>query len=211
MPSEHRSSLIGAAIMLIILAIFANRCSAAVATAGKRCGSKVCDPLDYCSPLHEQCVPCERICSVSNNNHDAQLCASECDGECKRDLRWCNIDNVSYSDTPHQSTCTSKALKTWLAPSDDCRPSRRSPSYCWRCWPPSLCWSTVSRQCAGCADTIVCRARGWRRCAPTTAAPASPHGRAHWHRSSWPTPIRTRRVRSCSGRRLPRLTCRWVL
>lgn len=74
--------MIAAAMMPILLATLANDCSAAVAAVGKRCGSKLCDPLDYCSPLHEQCVPCDRICSVSNN-YDAQLCASECDGKVK--------------------------------------------------------------------------------------------------------------------------------
>lgn len=54
--------------------------SAATVPMGRQCGSKQCGPLDYCSPLNDQCVSCERICTQPSHNYDEQQCASQCDG-----------------------------------------------------------------------------------------------------------------------------------
>lgn len=70
------------ALLLLLLDSGVVMVSAAAAMGAKQqCGSRICAPLDYCSPLHEQCEPCERICSATHN-YNGELCSTYCEREC---------------------------------------------------------------------------------------------------------------------------------
>lgn len=47
----------------------------------KRCGTKICDMVQYCSKFTNQCEPCDQVCNKLQHNYDVQQCEMECQGE----------------------------------------------------------------------------------------------------------------------------------
>ncbi|XP_044017758.1 protein grindelwald isoform X1 [Aphidius gifuensis] len=45
---------------------------------GVKCGQKKCTIMEYCSPYDQQCRPCSNICDTEDHNHQADLCAKDC-------------------------------------------------------------------------------------------------------------------------------------
>lgn len=48
---------------------------------GVKCGQKKCTIMEYCSPYDQQCRPCSSICDTEDHNHQAELCAKDCQGK----------------------------------------------------------------------------------------------------------------------------------
>lgn len=65
-------------IFAVCSALMAN---VAVALADKKCGSKVCGLLQYCSRIYNQCENCQTVCEASSHNYDSGICTNECQGE----------------------------------------------------------------------------------------------------------------------------------
>lgn len=63
-------------IAVIIPASIAGR----LAVTGKRCGTKVCDLLEYCSNFNTHCESCAGICEETSHNFDLNLCDDQCQG-----------------------------------------------------------------------------------------------------------------------------------
>lgn len=66
---------------VIIANVFiASLCSvkAALSPSGKRCGTTVCNILDYCSTLHNQCESCVAVCDDLSHNYDQDICIKDC-------------------------------------------------------------------------------------------------------------------------------------
>lgn len=64
---------------------------AALYASSKRCGTTVCDLLQYCSSFHNQCESCQTICQTESHNFDQELCASQCQGKSYDIMNYCDI------------------------------------------------------------------------------------------------------------------------
>lgn len=51
---------------------------AGLAVGGKKCGTKVCAPMEYCSNYSNHCESCANICE--GHSPDVHLCADQCQG-----------------------------------------------------------------------------------------------------------------------------------
>lgn len=65
---------------VIVIAVIMPASIAGLAVTGKRCGTKVCDLLEYCSNFNNHCESCANICEESSHNFDLNLCADQCQG-----------------------------------------------------------------------------------------------------------------------------------
>ncbi|XP_037048878.1 protein grindelwald [Bradysia coprophila] len=65
-------------VSVIVITILLPASIAGLAVTGARCGTKVCDPLQYCSNYTKHCDSCANICENSSHNLDLHLCADVC-------------------------------------------------------------------------------------------------------------------------------------
>lgn len=63
---------------VVVIAAIVPASIAGLAVTGKRCGTKTCDPLQYCSNYTYQCEGCADICEETMHNFDLHLCADQC-------------------------------------------------------------------------------------------------------------------------------------
>lgn len=68
-------------IIILIAVLMPASIDAAIAVTGKRCGTKVCDLLEYCSSFNNHCESCAAVCEESSHNFDLNLCADQCQGK----------------------------------------------------------------------------------------------------------------------------------
>lgn len=61
-----------------IFVVYIATLEAALSVSGKHCGSKICDLLEYCSNIHNQCETCETVCDNVSHNFDQEICTSQC-------------------------------------------------------------------------------------------------------------------------------------
>lgn len=66
--------------VVVVVTVILPTCIAGLAVSGKRCGTKECDLLEYCSNFTNHCDKCESICEKSSHNFDLNLCADQCQG-----------------------------------------------------------------------------------------------------------------------------------
>ncbi|KAJ6647843.1 hypothetical protein Bhyg_03066, partial [Pseudolycoriella hygida] len=65
-------------IVVIVFAVMLPSFIVGLSVTGKRCGTKVCDLLQYCSNFNKHCESCEHTCEESSHNFDLNLCADQC-------------------------------------------------------------------------------------------------------------------------------------
>lgn len=65
---------------------FAN---AANLQADKKCGTKTCSPLQYCSQIYTQCENCQTVCETTSHNYDSGICTNQCQGKPKYTNKYC--------------------------------------------------------------------------------------------------------------------------
>lgn len=70
-----------AALTVVAISAWLPAHTEAAALPNKRCGAQLCDLMDYCSPLHDRCEPCELVCNATNGHFDRQICNSNCESE----------------------------------------------------------------------------------------------------------------------------------
>lgn len=68
------------ATIIVIAVLMPASMTAGLAVTGKRCGTKVCDLLEYCSNFNKHCESCASICEESSHNFDLNLCDDQCQG-----------------------------------------------------------------------------------------------------------------------------------
>lgn len=52
--------------------------SEALSISGSRCGTTVCNALDYCASINKQCESCIAVCDDLSHNYDQDICVQQC-------------------------------------------------------------------------------------------------------------------------------------
>ncbi|XP_011865462.1 PREDICTED: uncharacterized protein LOC105560719 [Vollenhovia emeryi] len=63
---------------IVAVSVLANVLLADLDPRGTKCGERLCNISEYCSPFDQHCRPCAIACNVTSHNYQPEPCMSDC-------------------------------------------------------------------------------------------------------------------------------------